>query len=109
MSVAHEGIDLAEPSENHHHAGFTEQERDDFTELLDAGFIDTYRYYYPNKTGMYTYWSYRGDARPKNEGWRLDYFLVSDNLEDKLESADILTDVMGSDHCPVSLKIDLRK
>ena len=108
MSVAHEAIDLAEPSENHHHAGFTEQEREDFTELLDEGFIDTYRYYYPNKTGMYTYWSYRGDARPKNEGWRLDYFLVSDSLTDKLEKANILTDIMGSDHCPVSLEIDLK-
>ncbi|CCI82475.1 exonuclease III [Lactobacillus hominis DSM 23910 = CRBIP 24.179] len=107
MSVAHEPIDLAQPSENHHHAGFTEQERDDFTKLLNSGFTDTFRYLHPNEKDIYSYWSYRYHGREKNEGWRLDYILVSNSLDSKIKKANILTEIPGSDHCPVSLEMDI--
>ena len=106
MSVAHDKIDLAEPDDNHRHAGFTGIERKEFSELLNAGFIDTFRYFHPDEA-KYTYWSYREDARAKNIGWRLDYFLVSNNLEDKMINAQILNNIMGSDHCPIELDLDI--
>ena len=107
MSVAHDKIDLAEPDDNHRHAGFTGIERKEFSELLNAGFIDTFRYFHPDEA-KYTYWSYREDARAKNIGWRLDYFLVSNNLEDKMINAQILNNIMGSDHCPIELDLDIK-
>lgn len=107
MSVAHERIDLAEPDDNHHRPGFTGIERKEFSELLNAGFIDTFRYFHPDEA-KYTYWSYRDkEARAENLGWRLDYFLVSNNLEDKLTNAKILSNIMGSDHCPIELDVDV--
>lgn len=105
MNVAHQEIDLKNPKTNRKNAGFTDEERQKFTELLEAGFIDTFRYFYPEKEGVYSWWSYRFSARAKNAGWRIDYFCVSKSLEDHLENAKILTDVMGSDHCPVELDI----
>lgn len=107
MSVAHERIDLAEPDDNHHRPGFTGIERKEFFELLNAGFIDTFRYFHPDEA-KYTYWSYRDkEARAENLGWRLDYFLVSNNLEDKLTNAKILSNIMGSDDCPIELDVDI--
>lgn len=103
MSVAYQPIDLAEPTEDHHKAGFTKQERADFGKLLDAGFTDTFRYLHPNLHGAYTWWSYRYDARERNVGWRLDYFLVSDVWKERIEEAKILSDVKGSSHCPIEL------
>lgn len=105
MNVAHTEIDLKNPKTNTKNAGFSPEERSKFTELLGAGFIDTYRYFYPDKEGIYSWWSYRFKAREKNAGWRIDYFCVSEGLEDKLVSANIHTKVMGSDHCPVELVI----
>ena len=105
MNVAHREIDLKNPKTNRRNAGFTDEERQKFTELLDAGFIDTFRYFYPDQTGVYSWWSYRFSARAKNAGWRIDYFCVSESLKDRLEDAKILTDVMGSDHCPVELDL----
>lgn len=105
LNVAHTEIDLKNPKTNTQNAGFSPQERSKFTELLEAGFIDTYRYFYPDKEGVYSWWSYRFKAREKNAGWRIDYFCVSQKLKDKLVSADIHTDVFGSDHCPVELVI----
>lgn len=105
MNVAHKEIDLKNPSSNKKNAGFTIEERTKFTELLDAGFIDTYRYYYPEKNDAYTWWSYMFNAREKNVGWRIDYFCVSERLKDKLVSVDIHDGVMGSDHCPVELVV----
>jgi exodeoxyribonuclease-3 len=105
MNVAHEEIDLKNPKTNHHNAGFTDEERGKMTELLKSGFIDSYRYYYPDTEGVYSWWSYRFQARSKNAGWRIDYFLVSENLKDRMESAAIHTEIMGSDHCPVELVI----
>ena len=105
MNVAHKEIDLKNPKTNRKNAGFTDEERQKFTELLDAGFIDTFRYFYPDQTGIYSWWSYRFSARAKNAGWRIDYFCVSESLKDRLEDAKILTDVMGSDHCPVELDL----
>ena len=105
MNVAHREIDLKNPKTNRRNAGFTDEERQKFTELLDAGFIDTFRYFYPEQTGIYSWWSYRFSARAKNAGWRIDYFCVSESLKDRLEDAKILTDVMGSDHCPVELDL----
>lgn len=105
LNVAHKEIDLKNPKTNRKNAGFTDQERGKFTELLEAGFIDTYRYFYPEQEGVYSWWSYRFSARAKNAGWRIDYFCVSERLKDRLLSADIHTDVMGSDHCPVELLI----
>ena len=105
LNVAHNEIDLKNPSSNHHNAGFTDEERSKMTELLNEGFIDTFRYKYPDKTGAYSWWSYMFHARENNAGWRIDYFIVSDSIKDKIEDAKILSDVMGSDHCPVELDL----
>lgn len=105
MNVAHKEIDIKNPSSNRKNAGFTDQERCKFTELLDAGFIDTFRHFYPDRKGAYTWWSYMFNAREKNVGWRIDYFCVSERLKEYLVGADIHPDVMGSDHCPVELTI----
>ena len=105
LNVAHKEIDLKNPKSNRNNAGFTDQERDRFTRLLEAGFIDTFRYFYPDQEGIYSWWSYRSKAREKNAGWRIDYFCVSESLKDRLVSAAIHTEVMGSDHCPVELVI----
>jgi exodeoxyribonuclease-3 len=107
MNVAHEEIDLKNPKTNHNNAGFTDQEREKFGKLLESGFIDTYRYFYPETKDVYSWWSYRFSARAKNAGWRIDYFLVSECLKDKLTDAKIHTQIMGSDHCPVELEIEL--
>ncbi|HIT61054.1 MAG TPA: exodeoxyribonuclease III [Candidatus Fimousia stercorigallinarum] len=106
LNVAHKEIDLKNPKTNHKNAGFSDEERAKFTELLEAGFIDTFRYFYPDVTGAYSWWSYRFKAREKNAGWRIDYFCVSECLEDRLAEAMIHTDIMGSDHCPVSLILE---
>lgn len=105
LNVAHEEIDIKNPKTNHFSAGFTDQEREKMTELLNSGFIDTYRYLYPDKV-MYSWWSYMRQAREKNIGWRIDYIIVSDSLKNNLKEADILTQVLGSDHCPISLDIE---
>ena len=105
LNVAHEEIDLKNPKTNRMNAGFTDKERNKMTALLNSGFIDTFRYFYPDRTGIYSWWSYRFSARQKNAGWRIDYFLVSESLKDKLVSADIHTDIYGSDHCPIELDI----
>ena len=103
LNVAHEEIDLKNPKTNHFNAGFTDQERGKFSELLGAGFIDTFRYFYPDRTGAYSWWSYIGGARSRNAGWRIDYFVVSQRLKERLASASIHDQIMGSDHCPVEL------
>ncbi|HQL35599.1 MAG TPA: exodeoxyribonuclease III [Bacillota bacterium] len=103
MNVAHREIDLKNPGSNRRNAGFTDEERNKFSEFLGAGFIDTYRYFYPDRAGVYSWWSYRFNARANNAGWRIDYFCVSERLADRLVSADIHTEVLGSDHCPVEL------
>ena len=105
MNVAHAEIDLKNPKSNRKNAGFTDEERGKFTELLDAGFIDTFRYFYPDQEGIYSWWSYRFKAREKNAGWRIDYFCVSERMKDRLSDAKILTDIYGSDHCPVCLEL----
>ena len=105
LNVAHKEIDLKNPKTNRMNAGFTDQERDKMTALLDDGFIDTFRYFYPDDEGRYSWWSYRFKAREKNAGWRIDYFLVSKELKDRIEDADIHKDVLGSDHCPIQLTI----
>ena len=105
--MAHQEIDLKNPKTNRKNAGFTDEEREKFEQLLESGFIDTFRYFYPDLEGAYSWWSYRFRAREKNAGWRIDYFLVSEILKDKLEDAMIYSQVQGSDHCPVGLKIDL--
>lgn len=105
LNVAHQEIDLKNPKTNRKNAGFTDEERSRFTELLDSGFIDTYRYFYPDTEGVYSWWSYRFKAREKNAGWRIDYFVVSESLKERLSSASIHTEVFGSDHCPVELVI----
>lgn len=107
LNVAHIEIDLANPKTNTKNPGFTREERSKFTTLLDAGFVDTYRYLYPDKTGSYTWWSYMNQARTKNVGWRIDYFLVSDSIKGKVKEASIHSEILGSDHCPVSLDIDI--
>ncbi|WP_238917290.1 exodeoxyribonuclease III [Clostridium sp. YIM B02555] len=107
LNVAHKEIDLKNPKANRRNAGFTDEERDKMSELLEAGFIDTYRHFYPDVEGVYSWWSYRFNARANNAGWRIDYFLTSESLKDKLEAAKIHTEVMGSDHCPVELVINL--
>ena len=107
LNIAHKEIDLKNPKTNRKNAGFTDEERGKFTDLLAAGFTDTFRYLYPDVEGLYSWWSYRFSARAKNAGWRIDYFCVSDCLKDKIEDAKILTDVMGSDHCPIELDIAL--
>lgn len=103
LNVAHTEIDLKNPKTNRRNAGFTDEERGKFTELLDAGFIDTWRYQHPGVEQVYSWWSYRFKAREKNAGWRIDYFVVSDDLKDRIVSTDIHTDIFGSDHCPVEL------
>lgn len=103
LNVAHREIDLKNPKTNRRNAGFTDEEREKFSRLLESGFIDTFRYFYPDQEGIYSWWSYRFSARKKNAGWRIDYFVVSEALKDRLEDAKILTEVMGSDHCPVEL------
>ena len=105
LNVAHKEIDLKNPKTNRKNAGFTDEERTRFSLLLEAGFVDTYRYFYPETEGVYSWWSYRFSARQKNAGWRIDYFCVSECLKDRLESAAIHTEVLGSDHCPVELVI----
>lgn len=106
LNVAHQEIDLKNWKTNQKNAGFTPQEREKFSTLLDSGFIDTFRYFYPEMTGIYSWWSYRFNARKNNAGWRIDYFCVSERLKDQLEDAKILTDIEGSDHCPVQLEVD---
>lgn len=106
LNVAHQEIDLKNPKTNRKNAGFTDEEREKFTRLTESGFIDTFRYFYPEQEGVYSWWSYRFQAREKNAGWRIDYFLVSQALKDRLTGAKIHTDVFGSDHCPVELEID---
>lgn len=106
LNVAHEEIDLKNPKSNRGNAGFSDQERGKMTELLNAGFTDTFRYFYPDRTGIYSWWSYRFNARKNNAGWRIDYFIVSDSLQDRIRDSKILTDITGSDHCPVELDIE---
>jgi len=105
LNVAHKEIDLKNPKANQRNAGFTDEEREKMTALLDAGFIDTFRYFYPDKTDAYTWWSYLTKARERNAGWRIDYFIVSERLKHFLKDAQIHSDVMGSDHCPVALEL----
>ena len=107
LNVAHKEIDLKNPKTNRHTAGFTDEERNKMTELLDAGFTDSFRYKYPDKENEYSWWSYMGRAREKNVGWRIDYFIVSDSIKDKIQDAIIYPEVFGSDHCPVGLEIDV--
>ena len=107
LNVAHKEINLKNPKTNRKNAGFTDEERGKFSTLLGQGFIDTYRYFYPDQEGIYSWWSYRFQARKKNAGWRIDYFCVSESLKEKLVDAKIHTEIMGSDHCPVELDIDL--
>ena len=107
LNVAHEEIDLKNPKTNHMSAGFTDEERAKFSELLAAGFTDTFRHFNPDLAGVYSYWSYRFLARKKNAGWRIDYFVVSNRLMDRVAGADIHTDILGSDHCPVELTLNL--
>ena len=105
MNVAHQEIDLKNPKTNRRNAGFTDEERQKMTELLETGFVDSFRYFYPNQENIYSWWSYRFKAREKNAGWRIDYFLVSENLASEMKDAKIHTDISGSDHCPVELDI----
>ena len=107
LNVAHKEIDLKNPKTNRRNAGFTDEERDKMSVLLDSGFIDTYRHFYPDKEGAYTWWSYMGKARANNTGWRIDYFLCSKILDSRLKSASIYPEILGSDHCPVGLEIGL--
>lgn len=107
LNVAHREIDLKNPKTNHRNAGFTDEERDKMTKLLDSGFTDTFRYFYPDLEGAYSWWSYMGKARQNNVGWRIDYFLSSKILDSKLLEAKIYPEIMGSDHCPVGLEIDV--
>jgi exodeoxyribonuclease-3 len=107
LNVAHNEIDLKNPSANRGNAGFSDQERACFTKLLNAGFTDTFRHLHPDETGAYTWWSYMFNARKNNAGWRIDYFVVSDKLNSKINQTPIYTDVFGSDHCPVGLQLDI--
>ena len=107
LNVAHQEIDLKNPKSNRKNAGFTDEERAKFTQWLNAGFTDTFRYFYPDQKDIYSWWSYRFKAREKNAGWRIDYFVTSRSLDDKLVDAKIHTDVLGSDHCPVELLLDI--
>lgn len=107
LNVAHQEIDLKNPKTNRKNAGFTDEERAKFTALLEAGFTDSFRFLYPDQEGIYSWWSYRFKAREKNAGWRIDYFVVSDRLKDKIKEASIHTDIFGSDHCPVSVELDI--
>ncbi len=105
LNVAHKEIDLKNPASNHRNAGFTDEEREKFSVLLEAGMIDTFRWFYPDQTEIYSWWSYRFQARSRNAGWRIDYFLASERMADRLEGAAIHTEILGSDHCPVELTI----
>ena len=107
LNVAHKEIDLKNPKSNRGSAGFSDEERESFTKLLDAGFTDSFRYLNPDATGAYTWWSYMFKAREKNAGWRIDYFLVSNRLADKIKAAPIYSEIFGSDHCPVGLELDI--
>ena len=107
LNVAHQEIDLKNPGPNRGNAGFSDQEREKMTELLASGFTDSFRFLYPDRTGAYSWWSYRFNARKNNAGWRIDYFIVSDRLRDKIAQADIYPEITGSDHCPVGLKLEL--
>ncbi len=107
LNVAHKEIDLKNPKTNRRNAGFTDEERNKMTELLDAGFTDTFRYLYPDKKDCYSWWSYMGKAREKNVGWRIDYFIVSNDIKQKIKEASIYSDIYGSDHCPVGLEIEI--
>ena len=107
LNVAHKEIDLKNPKTNRGNAGFTDEERNKMTELLNAGFVDTFRYLYPDKENAYSWWSYMGRAREKNVGWRIDYFIVSKDIDSKIKEATIYPEIMGSDHCPVGLNIDI--
>lgn len=107
LNVAHQEIDLKNPRTNRRNAGFTDEERAQFSRLLESGFTDTFRYFYPEQKEIYSWWSYRFRAREKNAGWRIDYFVVSNALQEKLQGAHIHTDIFGSDHCPVEVTIDL--
>ena len=106
LNVAHKEIDLKNPKTNRKNAGFTDEEREKFSVLLEAGFVDTFRHFYPDMENIYSWWSYRAGARPKNVGWRIDYFVVSECMKDRLVDAKILTEIMGSDHCPVLLEMN---
>lgn len=106
LNVAHKEIDLKNPKTNRRNAGFTDEERKKMTALLDSGFCDSFRYLYPDAEGIYSWWSYRFQARQKNAGWRIDYFLVSDRIKEKIKAAEIHTEVFGSDHCPVLLELE---
>ncbi len=106
LNVAHNEIDLKNPKTNHNNAGFTDEERSKMTELLNSGFTDSFRFLYPDKKGCYSWWSYMGHAREKNIGWRIDYFIVSNDINNKIKDAKIHSDIYGSDHCPVELDID---
>ena len=107
LNVAHQEIDLKNPSSNHKNAGFSDEEREKMTQLLSHGYIDTFRYFYPDQTDAYSWWSYMFKARERNAGWRIDYFITSERLKDKLKDAYIYSDILGSDHCPVGLEISL--
>ena len=107
LNVSHKEIDLKNPKTNRKNAGFSDEEREKMTKLLESGFLDSFRYFYPNKTDIYSWWSYRFSARAKNAGWRIDYFLVSDRIKENMKGAEIHTEILGSDHCPVLLNIDL--
>ena len=107
LNVAHKEIDLKNPKPNRGHAGFTDEEREKFSALLAAGYTDTFRYFYPDRENVYSWWSYRFNARKNNAGWRIDYFIADASLNGRLRDADILTDIHGSDHCPVSLTLDM--
>lgn len=107
LNVAHNEIDLKNPKTNRKNAGFSDEEREKMTTLLNSGFTDSFRYLYPDKEGIYSWWSYRFNARKNNAGWRIDYFITSDFIKDKIIDSKIHTDIMGSDHCPVELDIDL--
>lgn len=107
LNVAHQEIDIKNPGPNCRNPGFTDEEREKMTKLLSSGFVDTFRYLYPDKTGAYSWWSYRFNARKNNAGWRIDYFIVSERLKDKIRNADIWSEVLGSDHCPVVLDLDV--
>ena len=107
MNVAHQEIDIKNPASNHKNAGFTDEERDKFSILLDSGFVDSFRSLYPDKKDVYSWWSYRFQARSRNAGWRIDYFLVSEDAKEKIVDAKIHTDIMGSDHCPIELDFEV--
>lgn len=106
LNVAHHEIDLKNPSSNHHNAGFSDQERNKMTELLSHGYIDTFRYLYPDKKDAYTWWSYMFKSRERNAGWRIDYFIVSDSLKERIKESLIYSDILGSDHCPIGLEME---